>query len=359
MKFNSFIAIAFILLISMENVIMTKYLTKNTKSKNKKSKSLAKRSKTQTKTKTKSQTKTKTKSNDFSRFITEVKSFKGKDLYQFFYGIFTIFFPTLNDKNNYDVMINYYDTKSLADCFPSPAVFQEDLTPIASTIFTKAQSNIGNPKKYCEDTKDKFKQQFRDALNHEKSKSKWEWWASVETAFNIPTQNAVCEKGWSNASQDMKKSLGNNEGQFKTECYYFMKMDCDAFKPEGGSELAFAKTAWGLVKSLWSKMECVKNKLAANTSDPMLIVFTGALSTAVFSAAIKFTVNFLTGGIWGGLQAAYNIIQLGLALKKYFGGIGIDDKPWPKPYLYGRLVGRAALIIKNLVGGRRRRRRYK
>lgn len=321
---------------------MTETMTKNSISRSRRSR-------------TKSKTKTDT-SGALGDIIKEMSNLTGEKLMKFVFGILSQFFPPV-DKLYADVM-KLWSLKDLklAECFDAAKMTPqvENLSIIESTL-NSAQKEITNKKQYCENTKKKFKDWHDKVMKEHNSKEHGSFFGGAVFIFSDGwTDSQVCNNGWKYSTAAQKAKYPAGEKEYIRECMYFMDLDCDKFDPEGNSLKDFAQQAWNYVKSVWASLKCLQTKLSINpVTKKILDALKGAFVTGAFSAAANLGLQILTGGVWGGLKSAYQFVQLGLAIKQYAQGLLKQDKHW----VIGQLVGMAALIIKGLILGRRRRRR--
>ena len=145
--------------------------------------------------------------------------------------------------------------------------------------------------------------------------------------------------------------------EYKKQCFYFHSKNCDDFNPETAGLTDFAKKAYGFYKSIIKAGKCVGVKI----NDPANVaikdvrqrlakifnvenVISGALTVAV-----NFAANIMTFGIWGGVKGGYYLVQLGLQIKEFW-----DNPSHETAYTIGQIVGKAILIVKSIIMGKRR-----
>lgn len=346
MKSNKLIPIILLIIISINNFAISAEVTKI--SKNKITKSLS-NSKSKTKTSNKSKADFKKIGNDILAVLNEGA---GEKLFFMLFGALSAFFPELNNDTVYNAVKGAYTGNSLADCFKNFQVVVSDVKG-AKNDLSSAEKEIQYSQAYCEKVKQKFKDYHKDAVikfGNKKGGPVIGWLNGVTN----PIFGDICKDAWTYVTEQMKKDFNNDGNKYLSECKYFMEAKCETFRPEHKELNNFSQSAWSVVNSLWPKAKCVAEKMKAKSPNAaFLAVISGSLFANAFSAAANLGLNIITLGIWGGVKAAYGLVMLGIRLQNVMTEIG--KKKRDANFIYGELLGSAALIVKNLIAGRRRK----
>lgn len=148
---------------------------------------------------------------------------------------------------------------------------------------------------------------------------------------------------------------------YKQQCLFFHSLDCQTYNPEHIGITAFAQRAYKYYNAIKESGKCIGQKLLNPTDadlirikDKLLKYFKGTdMIQSALSAVAGFVANIITLGIWGGVKGAYYLISLGYEIKEFWEEVA---KPNAKDIAFkiGGIIGRAILIVKSILMGRRR-----
>ena len=308
-----------------------------------------------------------------------IENFRTQDYFMVFLGFLSEFFPVI--KPIYDKIKAVKDyTDHFKDCYTKIVAAKDDISD-AKKIFDKATENLNSPenkKNYCLKVKAQVKmfaeqrkiQAFNKlAKENEQSFLLGGGLGLTYMASNIKTgelkdyiNNTVMASGKINgikilencnsaASADEPRiiRLYGNRANFIQQCSYFLRKDCNAFNPTIGDFTSFAQKAWNVAKSISKAKDCIIKTFTESKLIPTfgLTEILTSIVGSIVENAVGAVANILSFGIWGGLKAAYYIIQLGFKIA--------DFSKKNDLYLLGQIIADATLIIKSIIAGRKKR----
>lgn len=152
----------------------------------------------------------------------------------------------------------------------------------------------------------------------------------------------------------------SSKAAYVADCKFFGKLDCGQFEKMENGIQKFASDAYGFFTNLNKVGNCIKNIF--NTSTDIGIKNMKAKLYAFFepasmldAAATQFfhtALNIVTLGIYGAVKAVYYFVELSVQITEFWKNSKVDTA-----FKLGGIVGKAILIVKSLVLGRRRRRK--
>lgn len=337
--------------------------------------SLKKLTRTLTKNKSSATTKSKSKINSSAAeiFPKLKEAFKKPENYfHFTLGVLAEFFPPIK--------ITYASVKTVASQFiPCFREFSEAREAVPSIPqFESFESELKNPAQkleYC----GKIKRDiiiFHLRAHMESSRTKFNLlrdifhvdaavterltaMTRVGTGF-FKTKDTYCTETITENAPSVHEIIVQNYkslSNFKAECLYFHGLDCDVFNPLSAGMTDFAKQAYKFYGSLKKAGTCIgatlsdpNNTVVKDAKSKLLQYFTGSdfIGNAM-GAVAGLVANVMTFGIWGGLKGAYYLVKLGKQISEFWPYWHVDTA-----FKIGEIVGKAIMIVKAILFGRRR-----
>lgn len=173
------------------------------------------------------------------------------------------------------------------------------------------------------------------------------------------SREEFCNGLWKLECNSLKGQLiqrFKNLDNYIEQCLYFHKKDCSVFNPASQGITEFAKNAFRYYAALKTAGTCIGMKLNdpkntnLNAAKAALgKYFTNDFITTAAGQMLGVVANVMTFGVWGALKGAYYLVKLGFQIYDFFNAMTPDTS-----FKLGGIVGKAILIVKSIVLGRRR-----
>jgi hypothetical protein len=214
--------------------------------------------------------------------------------------------------------------------------------------------------KYCENRKEQIEDYYKSAVK-EMPEMKgadtgiFSYIASAGIWFHYKSESMrnKCEMfKILNAKKTEQEIIKNyhNIYQYISQCYFFLELDCDEFKPDTGSIWGFITMAYKYYSLYGSTKECIANIFKNHPDDKNLLKVDHSFAINAASTIVGAVANILTLGAWGGVKGGFYLIQLGVDLYNFY-----NKKTEDIPFNLGKLFGKGILAAKSLITGKKKK----
>jgi hypothetical protein len=234
---------------------------------------------------------------------------------------------------------------------------------------------LDDKKKYCElcqDTTKEWKAKFSSNKNGEN----WMGTAIGSTFSALTTKAHTCgyvldqlndvDYGAFHVDKPMKQLLYKEfttKENWKVECDYIMSLDCDNYNPNYAGVSDLGTNVYKYWKQIGAGFTCMTSdttkaaiRALPGGNDIVNKVFGNAMINgvkAIFGGVAGAAINVLTLGVWGLLKGGYYLVKVGKLLFE----IAKNPEAKLKAYLAGKITGNLIIMLKSIVGGRKKHRK--